>query len=174
MSYIHFGHCPAGLAPRRLAHLLPKHPVGFCSRHTRQETHVSASTKSFVAFASDPQPRLPRHDNKLMNFNRARSGGPCTVTVQLTASTLTCGSGWVGFRNTQISMLLGITQKRNVRSKFWWFTRSCNSHYVSHFAAFFIVVGSKTSIAESCNELYSQRNPEWGHQWQFGFSSSFI
>jgi hypothetical protein len=25
----------------------------------------------------------------------------------------------------------------------------CNSHYVSHFAAFFIVVGAKTSIAES-------------------------
>ena len=69
-------------------------------------------------------------------------------------------NGWVGFRDTQISMLLGITQKRNVRSKFWWFTRSCNSHYVSHFAAFFIVVGSKTSIAESCNELYSQKNPK--------------
>ena len=25
----------------------------------------------------------------------------------------------------------------------------CNSHYVSHFAAFFIVVGTKTSVAES-------------------------
>lgn len=25
----------------------------------------------------------------------------------------------------------------------------CNSHYVSHFAAFFIVVGAKTSVAES-------------------------
>ena len=79
----------------------------------------------------------------------------CTVTFQHTASTFTCSSGWVGFRNTQISMLLGVTQKRNVRSKFWWFTRSCNSHYVSHFAAFFIVVGSKTSIAESCNEFHN-------------------
>ena len=38
----------------------------------------------------------------------------------------------------------------NVRSKIWWFSRICGSHYVSHFAAFFIVVGAKTSIAESC------------------------
>ena len=37
----------------------------------------------------------------------------------------------------------------NVRSKIWWFTRICRSHYVSHFAAFFIVVGAKTSVAES-------------------------
>jgi hypothetical protein len=29
----------------------------------------------------------------------------------------------------------------------------CNSHYVSHFAAFFIVVGAKISIAESCFRL---------------------
>ena len=42
------------------------------------------------------------------------------------------------------------TQESNVRSKILWFTRSCNSHYVSHFAAFFIVVGAKTSVAESC------------------------
>ncbi|EGB07593.1 hypothetical protein AURANDRAFT_27483, partial [Aureococcus anophagefferens] len=26
----------------------------------------------------------------------------------------------------------------------------CNSHYVSHFAAFFIVVGAKTSAGKSC------------------------
>ena len=95
-------------------------------------------------------------NRKPMSFNRAGHQRTCTVTFQHTASTFTCSSGWVGFRNTQISMLLGITQKRNVRSKFWWFTRSCNSHYVSHFAAFFIVVGSKTSIAESCNEFYNR------------------
>ncbi len=43
-----------------------------------------------------------------------------------------------------------VTQKRNVRSKIWWFTRFCNSHYVSHFAAFFIVARAKTSVATSC------------------------
>ena len=41
------------------------------------------------------------------------------------------------------------TRKCNVRSKIWWFTKICNSHYVSHFAAFFIVVRAKTSVAES-------------------------
>ena len=45
--------------------------------------------------------------------------------------------------------------ERNVRSKFWWFTRFCNSYYVSHFAAFFIVVGAETSIAESCMSFFS-------------------
>ena len=39
--------------------------------------------------------------------------------------------------------------KCKMRSKFWWLTGFCNSHYVSHFAAFFIVVGTKTSVAES-------------------------
>ena len=31
--------------------------------------------------------------------------------------------------------------------------KSCNSYYISHFAAFFIVVGAKKSIAESCITL---------------------
>ena len=46
----------------------------------------------------------------------------------------------------------------------------------SHFAAFFIVVGSKTSIAESCNEFHSQKGTPQGGvpQRQFGFSFSFI
>ena len=42
------------------------------------------------------------------------------------------------------------TRKRNMRSKIWWFTEFCNSHYVSHFAAFFIVVRAKISVAVSC------------------------
>ena len=41
------------------------------------------------------------------------------------------------------------TRKRNLRSKIWWFTEFCNSHYVSHFAAFFIVARTKTSAAKS-------------------------
>ena len=63
--------------------------VGFHSRNTRYATHVSASTKSFVAFASILQPRLPRQDRKQTEFQQslAKSGlGPCTVTVQLTVS----------------------------------------------------------------------------------------
>lgn len=30
----------------------------------------------------------------------------------------------------------------------------CNSHCISHFAAFFIVVGAKTSVAESVNRSF--------------------
>ena len=51
--------------------------------------------------------------------------------------------------------MLPVTRKRKVRSKFRWLTGFCNSHYVSHFAAFFIVVGAKTSVAESvCDALF--------------------
>ena len=46
--------------------------------------------------------------------------------------------------------------KCKVRSKFWWLTGFCNSHDVSHFAAFFIVVGAKTSIAESVGLIFLQ------------------
>ena len=60
---------------------------------------------------------------------------------------------WAGFTDTQIGMLPRISWERNVRSKSWWLTRFCNSHYVSHFAAFFIVVGAKTSVAEGCIKI---------------------
>ena len=30
----------------------------------------------------------------------------------------------------------------------------CNSHYVSHFAAFFIVAGAKISVVESCHLVW--------------------
>ena len=52
--------------------------------------------------------------------------------------------------DTQKGMLSGISQERNLRSKIWWFTEFCNSHYVSHFAAFFIVARTKISVAKSC------------------------
>ncbi len=42
------------------------------------------------------------------------------------------------------------TQECNMRSKIRWFTEVCNSHYVSHFAAFFIVTRAKISIVKSC------------------------
>ena len=37
-----------------------------------------------------------------------------------------------------------------MRSKIRWFTEFCNSHYVSHFAAFFIVARAKLSVVEGC------------------------
>jgi len=47
----------------------------------------------------------------------------------------------------------------NVRSKIRWLTEFCNSHYVSHFAAFFIVARAKISVVESCLWLTSQGCP---------------
>ena len=40
-------------------------------------------------------------------------------------------------------------KKRNVRSKIRWFTKFCNSHYLSHFVAFFIDVKIKRFVVES-------------------------
>jgi hypothetical protein len=31
----------------------------------------------------------------------------------------------------------------------------CNSHYVSHFAAFFIDAGAKRSVVAGCNRFYA-------------------
>ena len=51
---------------------------------------------------------------------------------------------------------------RHLRSKIWWFAEFCNSHCLSHFAAFFIGMGTKTSIVEnfcfSCCLLFSNNN----------------
>ena len=52
--------------------------------------------------------------------------------------------------DTEAGMLSGISRKRSVRSSPYWFTESCNSQCLSHFAAPFIVVRAETSIAESC------------------------
>ena len=53
--------------------------------------------------------------------------------------------------DTQRGVVSGLSQNRNLRSKIWWFTEFCNSHYVSHFAAFFIVTRTKISVAKSCS-----------------------
>ena len=37
----------------------------------------------------------------------------------------------------------------------------CNSHYVSHFAAFFIVAGAKISVVESCHLVCGERAAHW-------------
>ena len=54
--------------------------------------------------------------------------------------------------DTEAGMLSGISRKRSVRSSPYWFTESCNSQCLSHFAAPFIVVRAETSIAESCKK----------------------
>ena len=46
-------------------------------------------------------------------------------------------------------------RRRNLRSKIRWFTKFCNSHYLSHFAAFFIDARAKRSVVESLFKLLS-------------------
>ena len=52
--------------------------------------------------------------------------------------------------DTEAGMLLGISQKHNMRSSPCRFTEFCNSQCLSHFAAPFIVARTETSIAKSC------------------------
>ena len=59
-------------------------------------------------------------------------------------------------------MLSGITRKSNMRSTNCWFTESCNSQCLSHFAAPFIVV-RKTSITGSCVVHTTASHPR---KWQ--------
>jgi hypothetical protein len=40
-------------------------------------------------------------------------------------------------------------QRRKLRSRFRWFTEFCNSHYLSHFAALFIVARAEISVVKS-------------------------
>ncbi len=42
------------------------------------------------------------------------------------------------------------TCERKLRSRIWWFTEFCNSHYVSHFAALVIVARTEISVVKSC------------------------
>ncbi len=54
---------------------------------------------------------------------------------------------------TPSDMLLEETQEAQGAFKNLMTHWSCDSHYVSHFAAFFIVVGAKTSVAESVMDI---------------------
>ena len=60
--------------------------------------------------------------------------------------------------DTEAGMLSGISRKRSIRSRTYWFTEFCNSQCLSHFAAPFIVVRAETSVAESCMQRMHVRD----------------
>ena len=66
--------------------------------------------------------------------------------------------------DTEAGMLLGISQKHNMRSSPCRFTEFCNSQCLSHFAAPFIVVRTETSIAESCDRHMAVASDRRLHQ----------
>ena len=94
---------------------------------------------------------------------RAKKKSPCTKCVKGTqhfnaqthsSNGTTDVEDVAGIKkvDTEAGMLSGISRKRSVRSSPYWFTESCNSQCLSHFAAPFIVVRAETSIAESCKK----------------------
>ena len=55
-----------------------------------------------------------------------------------------------------------IAKERHLRSKIRWFTEFCNSHYLSHLAAFFIDPRAKRSTVRSCLYFFSNSHAgEW-------------
>ena len=73
---------------------------------------------------------------------------------------------------------------RNLRSKTRWFTGSCNSHQVSHFATFFIDARAEISVAESRLDYHQKkarprrrglrgRAPSTRFPWRFSRRGSF-
>jgi hypothetical protein len=68
-----------------------------------------------------------------------------------TATDSSAERSWV-LRRRSDGRALGKCFGRQVRSRSRWFAEFCNSHYVSHFAALFIVTRAKISV---CRELYS-------------------
>src|SRR6267378_4332027 len=54
-------------------------------------------------------------------------------------------------------MLLGIPRSARCVQRFDDSLKICNSHYLSHFAAFFIDARAKRSVVESCISFFYQR-----------------
>ena len=51
--------------------------------------------------------------------------------------------------NPEANLLARVSQKHRIHSKSYWFTETCNSQCLLHFAAPFMVVQAETSIAEN-------------------------
>ena len=68
-------------------------------------------------------------------------------TLSFIWTTKKCGTTHA---DSEEGMLTGISWMRRMRSKIYWFSEFCNSQCLSHFAASFIVIQAKTSVAESC------------------------
>ena len=120
-------------------------------------TEVSHYSMSFITnyLASSPNlnilMRSKTHQNaKLRTHSLTQSSQLPQWNTMITGQTTLRASGENRHSNRHAPRN---TRKRNMRSKIWWFTEFCNSHYVSHFAAFFIVARTKRSIASSFNKI---------------------
>jgi len=70
-----------------------------------------------------------------------------TSTTTVTTSSEPCCGCWCCWSTHTFCWIKHADRRsdwREVRSKIWWLAEFCNSHCFSHFAAFFIVVGTNT------------------------------
>jgi hypothetical protein len=89
---------------------------------------------------------------------REKKAQPETLNLRMTLATVSPKELSVKVNNAYDFLYESATERnvpsrrpqgRHLRSKIWWFTEFCNSHCLSHFAAFFIVDRAKSSIATS-------------------------
>ena len=98
---------------------------------------------------------VPRRKTHVLNTSEAARHFDAQAHPS-NATTKVEGVAGIKEMDTEAGMLSGISRKRSVRSSPYWFTESCNSQCLSHFAAPFIVVRAETSIAESCKQKSGQ------------------
>ena len=102
------------------------------------------------AFSSDKSPAAPA-------FQAARLPVKVVGIAQVHPPFEKTRGGWGVYWYSNKHALRN-TKERNMRSKIRWFTEFCNSHYVSHFAAFFIDARAKRSVVESCIDCVWPQN----------------
>ena len=129
-----------GLPPADAAPGLPEHP----SEEVREESHLP---RRIVRTASSPKRRAggeARHCASADPLDRriGPAGRPAPTSAQKVELRVSA--------DAQADMPSAGASGAICVQRFDDSLTSCNSHYVSHFAAVFIVARAKTSLAESC------------------------
>jgi len=151
-DYPHLSSQYDGLRSTRHAHM-------FSDTYRLREKRKS-STKFFILVVAlqigcyaIPQGKLDLRRQERLTF--------LIPNVQSPPSLVTKRKGWFVYYRYSKRRAPRRTRERHLRSKIWWFTEFCNSHYISHFAAFFIVARTKISIVKSCMNKISFQYCAW-------------
>ena len=136
-----------GLPPADAAPGLPEHP----SEEVREESHLP---RRIVRTASSPKRRgggEARHCASADPLDRriGPAGRPAPTSAQKVELRVSA--------DAQADMPSAGASGAICVQRFDDSLTSCNSHYVSHFAAFFIVARAKISVVESCLSLLCLR-----------------
>ena len=120
-----------------------------CMKHTTSRgfptsTAAGLHQRCLTSFAPGGNPRALSTSVVARHSNAQAHSSNGTTEVE--------GVAGIKEVDTEAGMLSGISRKRSVRSSPYWFTESCNSQCLSHFAAPFIIARAETSITESCKK----------------------